>query len=368
MEAVSASPHRTVGPNSIFPMKRFFNNAILLLVSFAVALGAVEVAARIGFPEWREFLSEWFMDRTRVRGHGTVSIGQPGFDGHFAQNNGDFRAHIRINAFGLRNAEPPEAAAGRLWVIGDSFAFGWGVDGDKVLSSQLAEITGTATYNVASPGADVCGYQGLVARMPKAARPSGVIVVLTLENDLRNYDCAGEAAQGQDAASQIEPIRLSTVKQFLMRHSALYNLTAVTIKRVPALNETLIGLGLLQRGHAIHAHFAVAEIAGRTAATARELAKLRDMFDPALPFAVVSAPARFEIRDSDAFFRDVRIAQIKALEDVGIAVIDPFPAFKAAGFAATHFAHDGHWSAAGHAVVAAAAAEWVQRQFPAKRP
>jgi len=48
----------------------------------------------------------------------------------------------------------------------------------------------------------------------------------------------------------------------------------------------------------------------------------------------------------------------------GIAVIDPYDRFVAAGFGPTHFAHDGHWSALGHRLAGEAAALWLAPRLP----
>jgi hypothetical protein len=58
----------------------------------------------------------------------------------------------------------------------------------------------------------------------------------------------------------------------------------------------------------------------------------------------------------------------EALKKAGIAVIDPFAAFETAGFKPTHFAHDGHWTPAGHAIAGRAAAEWLKQRLAPGRP
>ena len=80
------------------------------------------------------------------------------------------------------------------------------------------------------------------------------------------------------------------------------------------------------------------------------------------PFAVLIAPARFEIRDRDPDYQKFRLEMVRALSARGIAVIDPIREFLSAGFQPTHFAHDGHWSALGHKIAARAAADWLRQQ------
>ena len=343
-------------------MRPFIKTALLLIVSIVVSGLIGESAARVGFPQWREFLSEWFMDRTVVPGFGAVSIGRAGFDGYFSQNNGDFRVHIKINKFGHRQSGSVADSDGRVWIVGDSFAFGWGVDGDQMTSSKLEVAANIRTYNIASPGADICGYQALVSRIPKKFKPRGIIVMLTLENDIRIYNCAAENSQMQSASDVDIRINLPTAKEFMMKHSALYNVSAVTAKRSPVLRELLMTVGLLARPHIKHGSFGEDDIERRGASVVSELKVLRDMVPADTPFATLLIPSRFEVRDNDNLFRRLREAVKKQLSNHNLDVIDPFEAFRKAGFTATHFAHDGHWSPRGHQIAAAAAAQWIQER------
>jgi hypothetical protein len=341
-------------------VKQFIKTALLFIMSIVVSGLIGESAARVGFPQWREFLSEWFMDRTVVPGFGAVLIGRAGFDGYFSQNNGDFRAHIKINDFGFRQPGPISDSDGRIWVVGDSYAFGWGVDGEQMTSSKLAVAANFPTYNIASPGADICGYQALVSRVPKKLKPRGIIVMLTLENDIRIYNCAAERKPMPSASDASIRFNLPTAKEFMMKHSALYNFSAVTVKRSSVLREFFVTVGLLARAHVKHGSFSAADITRRVASVISELKNLRDMVPVDTPFATLLIPARFEIRDNDGLFRQLRETVKKQLLQHNFDVIDPFGAFRKAGFAATHFAHDGHWSPRGHEIAADAGAQWIQ--------
>ena len=336
---------------------RIVATAIGLVLLVAVS----EVVLRVSMPNWREFHGGWFMETTKVPAHGVVVVGRAGFDGHFAQNNGDFRVRIRINDFGLRNPDPVSVADGRIWVVGDSMTFGWGVEEDEMYSSVLARLSDQPTYNVASPGADVCGYQALIARMPESLRPRAVVVGLVLENDVAFVDCQktfrAQEQMGIEAGSDGTPL-LPTVKQLLTRHTALYNFFAVALKRVDVVRETLIATGLVAREHAFRPPALGADVAAAADRTAEELAALRTALPAGTPMVVLVVPGRFEVRDGDPLYRSVRQGLVAALDRRGIAVVDPFEAFRAAGFQATHFTHDGHWSPLGHRVAARALADW----------
>lgn len=323
-----------------------------------------EAAGRVLFPEWRDFYSGRFMTSAYVPDYGRTTIGRAGFDGYFAQNNGDFRVRIGLNELGLRNPEPIEKADEKIWVIGDSFTFGWGVEQNEIYSSILAKTSGVETYNVASPGTNVCGYQILIARMPAKVRPKAVVVGLTLENDITLYDCkkAGREIAGMDDESALLTPSLLNLKSLMTGNSALYNIAVAAIKRVQILNEWLVRLGLVAREHVDKFIFDADSIDAITESTVGELIRLRNQLAPKTPLAVLLIPARFEVRDGTPAHKLLRKAVTEELNRRGLPVIDPFEEFKRAGFAPTHFAHDGHWSPLGHKIAAQAAAVWLRGQ------
>jgi len=329
-------------------------------VGFVLLAAISEFTLRAVMPNWREYHSGWFMTHVAVPGHGVTSMGVPGFDGWFAQNNGDFRARIRINGFGLRNDEPVTQADGRIWIIGDSMSFGWGVERGEMYTQILADRLAFPTYNVATPGSSVCGWQALYARMPKELRPAAVVVGLTLENRIGIFDCPAEA-QMTTLPADPAGISLGQIKIFLTRHSALYNFFAVSLKRIGSVQLALTKLGLIKDPGEVLLHGQnPAKASEMIAATANEIGRLRAMAPLDRPFLVVLFPARFEIRDGTEHFRNVRIGITNALRDRKIDTLDLYQAFKAEGLETTHFAHDGHWNARGHRIAGEAVAEWFK--------
>ena len=339
-------------------------NAALMGLGLVLGILFAETAGRILFPEWRDFYNGRFMASTYIPGYGKTTIGRAGFDGHFAQNNGDFRIRIEINDFGLRNPEPINKADNRIWVVGDSFTFGWGVEQNEIYSSVIGQILGEATYNVASPGTNVCGYQALIARMPTTARPKAMVVGLTMENDLSVYDCKKadqkSATQG-DEAIVLTPT-LSNLKGLLTEYSAFYNIAVTAMKRIQFINEWLVRLGLAAREHVETKTIEADSLNAIAEGTVRELVWLRDQLATETPLVVLLIPARFEIRDGAPAHRLMRRVITEELGRQGLAFVDPFKGFKQAGFGPTHFAHDGHWSPLGHKIAAQAAADWLRRQ------
>ncbi len=354
------------------PTTTWRGRLIAMAIGIAVLAVVSELLLRTVMPNWREYHSGRFITTAVVPGHGVASIGVPGFDGWFAQNNGDFRTHIRINSAGLRNDEAVEAADGRVWVVGDSMSFGWGVAREETYTQILANRLKFGAYNVATPGSNVCGWQALYARMPHGIRPAAVVVGLTIENRVGNFDCAADAKAASNlnerpALSGPFDISASAIKLFLTQHLAAYNFLAVSLKRVGFVTTALTKIGLIKDPHGILLHDqdpSKASVVIRS--TADELRRLRAMAPPDIPFLVVLFPARFELRDGTRYFHQTRTGVAQALSERSIDTLDLFPEFKSAGMEATHFAHDGHWNAAGHRIAGEAIARWfADRRIPA---
>ena len=346
--------HRDSEPRS------WFGNLVAAVIGLALALGLAEGAARILFPRWAEFDSARFITTTKVEGWPEVPIGRPGFDGWFSQNNGDFRAHVHINDFGLRDLDPVAAADGRLWEVGDSFTFGWGVANEDSFGAVAATRLGLSWYSVASPGTDVCGYRTLLARMPKEVRPKAVVLGLTIENDLMEYDCAArQAAQAGPPLPETRSFRLPPLiwfKHGLMGASALYNFVAVSAKQVSSLESLLVGLHIIAPAAKDQRQFPEERLDAVLDSTAAEIGRLHGELAPGTPLVVLIIPGRLDLMNGDSFYRAQRQGLVSRLGAMGIAVADPFPLFEPEGAARIHFAHDGHWSTLGHRLAGEAAA------------
>ncbi|OHC76406.1 MAG: hypothetical protein A3G18_03640 [Rhodospirillales bacterium RIFCSPLOWO2_12_FULL_58_28] len=337
----------------------------LLTLAAAIVLAALalEGICRVFMPHWQDYDSGRFMRSVIVPNFGEVSTGMPEFDDYFAQKDGDFRVRVSINGFGLRNLQAVEFADERIWAVGDSVTFGWGVEADEMYSSIIARLAAKPTYNIASPGTDVCGYQALIARMPETFRPKAVIIGLVLENDVGHYEGCQKRAE-LTAAAKTTPeagkAGLLGAKKWLTRYSALYNVLAVSIKRLDAIRDFMTKIGIISKSHDSKRSFDEGEIEIMTDKTAAEFVRLRSILPEATPLAVLIVPGRLEIRDDHPSFRKMRLMISAKLDAVGIKVIDPFEEFKKAGLAATHFAHDGHWNAPGHEIAGRAAADWIK--------
>ena len=330
-----------------------FGNIFLFIGSIFIGVMAMEFGIRIIFKDWEVFSSHRFFRTMNVSGFGSLLMGVPSFDGVFAQNDGDFRVTIKINKSGYREIEPVREADGRIWFVGDSFSFGWGVDSLDRFSDRIGRLLKRPVYNLASPAADVCDYQAQIANMPRQLVPAGIVLGLTIENDLANYDCQrgrGPSESDLELKGRFQ-LPLSSLKHFFMKESALYNVFVVNLKKSPFLVNLLRRLGIIATPHAKTFDAALVDrlIVNKTV---QEVLFLNSMLPPETPLIVLIIPSRFDLRDGLHSEFQVRFDLINEFEKHGILVIDPSLEFKKVGFNKIHFVHDGHWSLLGHKIAA----------------
>ena len=334
----------------------------LFIGSVVIFLATSEVILRFVYPSWNEYGARFFTEVSEP-GHGNFLLGVPGFNGYFSQNNGDFRTHLYINQAGLRNDEPVQAADGRIWIIGDSMAFGWGVERGKIYTARLEEYSGQPTFNVAAPGGDLCSYQGLLSRMPSNIKPKAVVLGLLLENDVLNYNCRERAVRQRKKSSQ-SPRKISVInKSWLTNNSATYNFITNSLKRAPFINRILVKLGLSKASHGYSRICSKKSMKECVSTTLKEMNYLKKMLPLDVPFVVLVAASRFEIRDNDQFYRRLRLCFLGNLKEAGIDYVDTFSQFRSVGFEATHFKHDGHWVPLGHEIAGRLLAKWFKNRF-----
>ncbi len=101
--------------------------------------------------------------------------------------------------------------------------------------------------------------------------------------------------------------------------------------------------------------------------TADEILTLRGMFPKHIPFAVLVAPTRLEIRDRDSGDRAFREGMIAALAKRSIPAIDLHAPLAEQGFESVYFIHDGHWQPRGHEIAGKKAAAWLRPRLQGNR-
>jgi hypothetical protein len=163
---------------------RLAGNSVLAILSTILSLVLLEFLARALFPMYDpsgQVKFEQLPDGTTIGPRGAVF--------RQTKNTGDFDVEIRFNDWGLRDEKSLTAAKEEaLFVVGDSFAFGWGVNARDRFSDRLQTILNRPAFNLAIGGGDFDGYHSLIHYAEaNGAAVKKLIISVTMENDLHVY-------------------------------------------------------------------------------------------------------------------------------------------------------------------------------------
>jgi hypothetical protein len=303
-------------------------------------------------------------------------VNKPDFVGRQVKSN-QFDVAITIDAFGARRAGPPPAGAtNRILVVGDSFTFGHGVNDGETFAAMLeAKLAGTEVMNAGCVGTGH-DQQYLLAMdwlRPDGGKPKpGRIVWGFSSADIpRNTVAFRRLVDPQTGLDYGKP-------RFVIRDGNL-ELTGVPtppVEEVEAALQAWVAAGeaarspgvrFLRRSRAIRLGWDLAadkteqmplaaRIAGEFVETCRE---------KHIPLLIVNLPTRrwLNTRNPLNIFKrrmtDRLLSQLAKEHDA--RVVDATAAFLAQPDLDALFIKDGHYSPAGHAVVAQVLAEALRQ-------
>lgn len=245
----------------------------------------------------------------------------------------EFDVEVAINAQGFRGPDWPEPGSERsarhtVLVLGDSFAFGWGVDWELSLAGRLAAARpGWNVLNAAVPGYGT-DQELIVLRRVLRERRIDVVVCVFCRNDL--WEVGTDVAYGKRKpwfpmqAGVLEAEPTTVPASWLEANSMLYG---ALCKKVWEW-----------------------EFARRAVEPEREWERVQTLYRAmrdalgAVPLVIVSAEetlARFAAAEPNVEHVDVSAALSASTEPVVFAV-------------------DGHWNARGHGLVADAVLDPVR--------
>jgi hypothetical protein len=204
---------------------RLRGNALLLLASTLFALGAAELVLR-ALAEQRSVVRPDGERKTlfnAYRSDERLSYAfRPGWVG--TQSGSDFRVAVAIDARGMRSvAEPVAAPVARLLVLGDSFAYGWGVEASESFAGRLAERWRDAgrpveVLDAAVPGYSADQYWISLRDRGFALAPDAILLALS-QND------ADDLAWNRLAISADGlPIRTASLRRFIDQSGRMHYL------------------------------------------------------------------------------------------------------------------------------------------------
>ena len=319
-----------------------------LLVSTSVAVFVAECSIRLALPAYDPAGHVTWQHHPKA---GTV-LGQPRTTARQIKNSGDYNVSVQFNRHGFRDQQDVSRGTQRdIYVVGDSFTFGWGVEERERFSNVLAELLGKRVFNLAAP-INVDGYAKLFPYAEALGAVFGrVVLSLNMIDDVQSYPAQGAKAPPPPQTSQAplpagNLFSLMTIKQFLIRESAFYFLMTKSLNHVQPLRRLLIRIGVIET---------INEVASGQPdrksidITADRLAALDRRYD----LTVLIIPSRglwVGARQSET--RDVHDLMVGALQERGVIVIDPLPELeKGNNPLQYHFRNDGHWNPRGHRLI-----------------
>jgi hypothetical protein len=348
------------------------SDALVLVAGVLIALGVGEIALRVFWPQ-----------RSGV----TLGMFQPDpFAGYSLRPEyedevrlPEYRKRIRIDADGYRVGTGEETTHGvgpRLLVIGDSFTFGVGVNGEEAVPDRIErklEAVSPDRWWVRNGG--VGGYgplrsAKLLTGRQAAWQPDLVVHVLYAGNDLQDprpetYLEDPRVKRGRLLSPGQHPF--TSARLFLRSHSHLYaflreRLFGVYSSTVLAERSRYLDpIGLREWPASI----------GQTTWPAGQaaIAEIRDWCaERGTSYLVAVAPPRWQVDDEawaryrqawgrppDAFDRERVTGEIMdALAELGVETVDLLPVFREAHAGGTrlYYRHDPHWTPEGHELAA----------------
>ena len=368
----------------------------LLMAMFGglLALATLEVGVRVlhlvpgRFWEYDELLG------TRL---------QAGAKGWWTQEEHEFIVPVEINSQGLRDIERPlakPAGVRRVLLIGDSHVEALQVPLEDSIGRQLERHLRKLGGPIEVVSAGVSGYGTASELLFFRQRgwkyePDLVLLAFYPGNDIKNNGPGLESAlvPEYDASGALVRVRGRKVRRKAPHWSHAYTyVRKLVLTRQPALAARLESMGVIKRGavrkppapegvpldYWVYAQQESAMWKAAWRHTLRNLEELRAASRArGARFALLIVTARDHVyaeswRQLGVIYPRLRSGEWdlsaparrvkKWCEAKQVACLDLFPEFERArdeGAERLHFVHDGHWTAAGHALAAKSAADFI---------
>lgn len=280
-----------------------------------------------------------------------IQLGKPNSKARQIKNSGDYDVEVVFNRHGLRDSR--DIANGKvedLYVVGDSFAFGWGVKQEDRFSNVLEKLTGRRLYNIATT-ANLDGYERLLTYSAgQGAKIRDVIMAINMIDDIQDYDAAPQTiVRSTQKPSPGPPVAVSLqgIKQFLLTNSALYFLATSAIGSIDVLRRVLVRLGIVKTLNVV-AGGLPGDLAVRS--TADYILTLSKEYN----LSVLLIPSRgLWVGGNQQAAAAAHSKFAGELRRLGLTVIDLRPVMEATGNPmGFHFLNDGHWRPRGHELAA----------------
>lgn len=215
-------------------LKAILSNCLLAIASTVTLLFILEIILRTWGTQglYTPFLYPKAMIDTSL-----VTTMRPNFEGDFPKS--EIKGHIKINSKGLRDKERPYEKNNkyRILGLGDSFAFGHGMESEESYLSILEKLLQEqkdSTYEVIKAAAPAIGPQRYLTILQNEGlkyNPDLVLVSFFTGNDVSDIDLSGW--------TKVKPKQKKTLKDFLRENIHLYSFIVDRAKTIPSLRKKM---------------------------------------------------------------------------------------------------------------------------------
>ena len=329
-------------------------NWMIFLVSLVVSLFLAELVMRWVYSEYDPRGNVMFYSKN----DGTV-LAKPNFSGRQWRNSGEFNVKVDINKYGFRERKDFKNAQSKdLFLIGDSFSFGHGVEEEERFGNVLQKLFlgKSKVYNNAISVSHFINYQrNLEYAENQGTKIENILIGVCMENDILDYDKVLKEWE-----TQIIKEDEISIKNWLNQKSCLYNFLAVKIQSNQNVRIFLTKIGIVKNASRVQ----------KLEATEQELKSSLEQLKIIIrgkKSLVVLIPSRMNWVQNQ---NQVEIANKThenfkyLLRKNEILFVDMKPVFNIKSdnpLEELHFKYDGHWNKQGHQLAANAIFdEWLK--------
>ena len=255
-------------------------------------------------------------------------------------NSGEYNVSIYANELGFRSRKTLRNLPNdTIYVVGDSFSFGHGVEEEDRFSSLLESYSGRSIANISIP-TDIYGYEKLLDyAISNGAKIKKIIISICMENDIFNYN--DKLAEEKNVFSE----KSLPTKMILKKKSALYNFATAAIKQNRILLNFANELGLIDDSTPVI-------LSKEVSSSIERLSAIRDKYNAEVLILIVPSRGLWTTKNNEDF-DFVHREFVKKVQASGFDTLDMRPILEESGSPLDyHYPIDGHWNKLGHKITA----------------
>ena len=321
-------------------------NGSLFLIFFGVGVLILEESIRVLFPVFDP------SGRVGYQCTDGAYLGPENINLRQYTNTGEFDYRVDFNQYGFRDIKDlAQASKEDIFVVGDSFSFGQGVEKQYRYSNILDKTLPTNVLNISIPN-NLNGYYWLLKYAESKGAPiKNIVIGICMENDLEQYSShIGKCTESPPFSwKHLLPgqnnFTLQQIKKALLEHSAAYSLITSIAHQNNTLRNMAIRLGLIYKNDVFLSVLNQFNASALQSSADRVTDLVQDY-----EALVLIIPSRGlwqgNNREENRKIHDHFIALLQKQQ---LNVVDLREAFEQSGDPLSfHHGKDGHWNAKGH--------------------